>query len=253
MQAIPKFGLLSLLAICLAQPAAAQWQNGNLAIRTNGNTFESGDQVRVELIALEPITESFSAEVVYVFTEVVEEKGEDDKVTQKQVERTRKREGGPQIENFGKFQSLLLDDRFHFGDASPGGWYEVRVNLFQVNSRQPIATLRTCLFHQNANSQEQSNAGCELFLRTLKRVNNEAFWTFDGRFKNNARYSVLLLQGGKVVKHLVAGGYNNGPREFNLSGPELVGAAGQTYDLLVHDHQSGSSTTLAKVTIPEAQ
>lgn len=253
MQVMRKFGFLSLFAICLAQPAAAQWQNGNLALRTNGNTFQSGDQVRIELVALESITESFSAEVVYAYTEMEEEKGEDDKVTQKQVERTRKREVGPQIENFGKFQSLLLDDRFHFGDASPGGWYEVRVNLFQAYSRKYLTTLRTCLFHQNASSQAQSNAGCELFLRTLKRVNNEAFWTFDGHFQTNARYSVLLLQGGKVVQHLAVGGYSNGPREFNLSGPELVRAAGQTYDLLVHDHQSGSSTTLARVTVPEAQ
>jgi hypothetical protein len=248
-----RFWVLGFFLLIWAQPVMAQWQNGNLALRTNGNTFQSGDQVRVELIALEPITESFSAEVVYVYTEMVEDKSEDDKVTMKQVERTRKREGGPQLENFGKYQMLLLDDRFHFGDASPGGWYEVRVNLFQAYTRKPISTLRTCLFHQNSSSQDQSNAGCELFLRTLKRVNNEMFWTFDGRFKTNARYSVLFLQGGKVLKHLVAGAYSNGPREFNMAGPELEGTAGQTYDLLIHDHASGYSTTLAKVTIPEAQ
>jgi hypothetical protein len=245
--------LLGWLLIGLMQPAAAQWQNGSLAVRTNGTTFQSGDEVRVELIALEPITQSFSTQVVYGYTETVDEKDEDGNVTKKQVERTRKREFGPQIENFGKHQTLLLDDRFHFGDASPAGWYEVCVNIFEAYSGRYLTTLRTCVFHQNPGVESQSKAECGLFLRSLKRVNNEMFWTFDGWFGNDGRYSILLLQGGKVIRHMRAGGYRNGSREFNVSAPELEGTGGHTFDILVHDHQSERSSTLVKVAVPEAQ
>jgi hypothetical protein len=253
MKLFQRFWFFGFVAFCLAPAVSAQWQNGNLALRTNGNTFQSGDQLRVELIALEGITESFSAQVVYGFTETVQEKDDDGNATTKQVDRLRKREGGPTIENFGKFQTLLLDDRYHFGDASPGGWYEVRVELFQPYTRKPITTLRTCVFYQNANSEGQSNSACTLYLRGIKRVNHKLFWTFDGRFTQNARFSVLLLRGSKVLKHLTAGAYSSGAREFSISSPELEGTAGQTFDILVHDHLSGLSSTLMNVTIPEVE
>ena len=87
----------------------------------------------------------------------------------------------------------------------------------------------------------------------MKRVNNEMFWSFDGQFKLNARYSVVLLRANRVVKHIDSGAYAGHVREFNLASPELEGLTGQSYDILVHDHQSGRSSTLAKAAIPSAQ
>jgi len=246
-------GLALIGLFCLAMPVQAQWQSGNLAVRTNGNVFQSGDQLRVEVTALEQITESFYTQVVYAYNEQVEEKDEDGNVTYKQVERTRKRDSSPVIENLEKYQSLVLDDRFHFGDASAAGWYEVRVSIFQANTKALMTVLRTCLFYQSAGADEQVKNSCELFLRSIKRVNNEMFWTFDGRFKSDARYSVVLLRGNRVVKHLIGSAYAGGPREFNLASAELEGLTGQSYDILVQDHQSGRSSTLAKAAIPSAQ
>jgi hypothetical protein len=238
---------------CWALPAQAQWQSGNLALRTNGNIFQSGDQLRVEVMALERITESFYTQVTYAYNERVEEKDEDGNVTYKQVERTRKRDASPVIESLDKHQSLVLDDRFHFGDASPAGWYEVRVRVFQAHTDALLAALRTCLFYQSSGAEGLSKGNCELFLRSVKRVNNEMFWTFDGQFKLDARYSVMLMRGNRVLKHLISGGYASQAREFNLASAELEGLAGQSYDILVHDHQSGRSSTLAKAAIPSAQ
>lgn len=245
---------LALIALsCLTIPAQAQWQSGNLALRTNGNIFQSGDQLRVEVTALERITESFYAQVSYAYNETVEEKDEDGNVTRKQVERIRKRDASPVIENLDKHQSFVLDDRFHFGDASPAGWYEVRVRVLQAHTDALLTVLRTCLFYQSSGADELSKKGCDLFLRSVKRVNNEMFWTFDGQFKFDARYSVLLLRGNRVLKHLPSGGYAGNAREFNVASVELEGLAGQSYDILVHDHQSGRSSTLAKAVIPSAQ
>lgn len=246
-------GLALITLSCLTIPAQAQWQSGNLALRTNGNIFQSGDQLRVEVMALERITESFYTQVIYAYNESVEEKDEDGNVTHKQVERTRNRDTSPVLENLDKHQSLLLDDRFHFGDASPAGWYEVRVRVFQAHTDTLLTVLRTCLFYQSSGADGLSKNGCDLFLRSVKRVNNEMFWTFDGQFKLDARYSVLLLRGNRALKHLTSGGYASTAREFNLSSAELEGLAGQSYDILVHDHQSGRSSTLAKAAIPSAQ
>lgn len=246
------FSLLVWLT-AVAQPALAQWQNGNLAIRTNGNQFQSGEQLRVELLALEDITEPFSAQVVYAYTETVTEKDDDGKDVTKSVERTRKRDAGPILNQMEALQSSLLDDRFHFGDGSPTGWYEVRVFIRQAYTSRLLTTLRTCVFYQNSGGEQQSEAYCGLFLRAFKRANNELFWTFSGSFKETGRYSVLLLRGGKVVRQFKGAGYANGPREFNVSANDLAGTSGQTYDILLHDHESGLSSTLAKAAIPEAQ
>src|SRR5262245_58749713 len=122
--------------LLLSTEARAQWQNGNLAIKTNGNVFQSGDQLKVEIIALESINEPFSAQVAYSFFEKVEEKDEQGKVQEKQVERTRRREAGPVFESLGKDQSLVLDDAFHFGDASPVGRYTIQVKILQPYTRR---------------------------------------------------------------------------------------------------------------------
>jgi hypothetical protein len=109
------------------------------------------------------------------------------------------------------------------------------------------------VFYQSASANEPSKSDCELYLRNMKRVNNEMFWSFDGQFKLNARYSVVLLRANRVVKHIDSGAYAGSVREFNLASAELEGLTGQSYDILVHDHQSGRSSTLAKAAIPSSQ
>ncbi|HKX33668.1 MAG TPA: hypothetical protein VJ302_38670 [Blastocatellia bacterium] len=236
------FGIL----LC-SQNARAQWQNGNLAIKTNGNVFQSGDQLKVEILALESITESFSAQVSYSYFETVEEKDENGTIQEKQVEQTRRREAGPVLESMARDQSLVLDDAFHFGDGSPAGRYTVQVRILQAYTRRPLATLRTCVFYQTVS---KTPGECDLHLSSLKRVTHEMFLTFDGHFKEVGRYTVVLFRGGKLIKQLPTGGYLSGSREFNLASDALGGTAGQTFDILVHDHLHGLSSTLARVTIP---
>jgi hypothetical protein len=244
--------ILTFLSILLlSSTAEAQWQNGYVALRTNGNVFQSGDQLKVEIIALEQITDNFYSVVSYSYSETVEEKDEDGKVKHKQVTRTRKREPGPVIQSMGKHQSLVLDTAFHFGDASPTGLYSVKVDIFQAYTRQRLATLRTCLFFAAPSS---GGSECSFYLRGLRRVNGDGFLSFDGNFRDGSgNYSVLLLRGEKVDLHITAGGYTNGDREFNLVSESLSGAAGQTYDILLVDKTRLVSTTLSRVTIPSAQ
>jgi hypothetical protein len=243
--------LTFLSALLLSNTAEAQWQNGYVALRTNGNVFQSGDQLKVEIIALEPITDNFYTVVSYSYSETVEEKDEDGKVKHKQVTRTRKREQGPVIQSMGKHQSLVLDTAFHFGDASPAGLYSIEVGIFQAYTRQRLATLRTCLFFDASSSRGDE---CSFYLRGLRRVNSDGFLTFDGNFQDGSgNYSVLLLRGEKVEQQIVAGAYTNGAREFNLVSDSLRGIAGQTYDILIVDKTRLVSTTLTRVTIPSAQ
>ena len=56
---------LMMIVFCLASVtmAQAQWRNGAITVRTNGNVFEPGDKVKVELLALEKIDEPFFAQV----------------------------------------------------------------------------------------------------------------------------------------------------------------------------------------------
>jgi hypothetical protein len=243
--------LTFLSVLSLSHTAEAQWQNGYIALRTNGNVFQSGDQVKLELIALESITDNFYTVVSYSYSETVEEKDKDGKVEHKRVTRTRKREPGPVLQSMGKHQSLVLDTAFHFGDASPAGLYTVEVGIFQAYTRQQLATLRTCVFFDSSSSRGD---GCSFYLRALRRVNGDGFLTFDGNFRDGSgNYSVLLLRGEKVELHIDAGAYTNGAREFNLVSDSLGRAAGQTYDILVVDKTRLVSTTLARVTIPSAQ
>ncbi|HEX8853751.1 MAG TPA: hypothetical protein VF754_09705, partial [Pyrinomonadaceae bacterium] len=121
--------LLVLLALP-AQEARAQWQGGNLAVKTNGNEFRSGDPLKVEIIALKDITESFYTRVSYSFYERVKVKDEDGNETEKDELRTRGREAGPVVERLRQFQSIALDDTFNFGEGSVAGRYTVEVGVF---------------------------------------------------------------------------------------------------------------------------
>jgi hypothetical protein len=238
-----------LFAPGFAPEASAQWLNGNVAVRTNGNNFQSGDQLKVELLPFELINERFSTQVTYRYNETVEEKDEEGKVTKKQVEKKIERKASPILEGVKPFQMVSLDDTFYFGDASPTGRYIVEVRVFQAYTNRLLATLRSCLLFQPSPEEQ----GCDTFLRALKTVHHEMFFTFDGRFSTNAYYSMAFLNKNNVASYIEAGAYTNGDDTLNLSSDKLKGLAGQTLDILILDKYNGVSSTLSRAPIASAR
>jgi hypothetical protein len=241
---------MSLFALALLAPgfsleAKAQWLDGKVAVKTNGNNFQSGDRLKVELLPLELINERFYTQVSYRFNETVEEKDEDGKVTKKQVEKKIERKASPILESLKAFQLIALDDSFYFGDASRTGRYTVEVRVFQAYTNTLLATLRSCVTFQSSSEEQE----CDTFLRALKTVHHAMFFTFDGRFNPRAYYSVTFLNKNEVVSHIDAGAYTDGARTLGLSSDKLEGLAGQTLDILILDKSAGVSSTLARAPI----
>ncbi len=239
------FCTLTLFAIAFPMEAKAQWLDGKMAVKTNGNIFQSGDQLKVELLPLELINERFYTQVTYRYDETVEEKDEDGKVKEKQVEKKITRQISPVLDSLKALQMITLDDSFHFGDASPTGRYNVEVRVFQAYTNRVLITLRTCLLFQSAPEGQE----CDTFLRALKTVHHEMFITFDGRFNQKTYYTVTFLNRNKVISHIEAGAYTDGARTLHLSSDKLNGLAGQQLDILVLDRLNGVSSTLSRVTI----
>src|SRR5215510_4140919 len=238
-----------LFVIAFPREARAQWLDGKVAVRTNGNNFQSGDQLKVELLPLDLINERFYTQVTYRFNETIEEKDEDGKVTEKQVEKKIDRQASPILESLKAFQMITLDDSFYFGDASPTGRYGVEVRVFQAYTNRLLATLRSCVIFQSSSEELE----CDTFLRALKTVHHEMFFSFDGKFNLKAYYSVVFLNRNKVVSYIEAGAYTDGARALHLSSDKLEGLAGQTLDILILDKYSGVSSTLSRVTIASAR
>src|SRR5262245_37100221 len=234
-----------IFAIASGGEAKAQWLDGKLAVRTNGNNFQSGDQLKVELLPLELINERFYTQVTYRFNETVEEKDKDGKVEEKQVEKKISRQESPILESLKAFQMITLDDSFYFGDASPTGRYIVEVRVFQAYTNRVLQTLRTCVLYQSSSEAQE----CDTFLRALKTVHHEMFITFDGKFNPRTYYTVTFLNRNRVVSHIEAGAYTDGAKVLHLSSDKLNGLAGQTLDILVLDRLDGVSSTLSRVTI----
>jgi hypothetical protein len=234
-----------LFAIGFSQETKAQWLDGKVALRTNGNNFQSGDRLKVELLPLELINERFYTQVSYRFNETIEEKDEDGKVKKKQVEKKIERQAGPILESLKAFQMISLDDSFHFGDASPTGRYVVDVRAFQAYTNRLLGTLRSCVVFQPSSEAEE----CDTFLRALKNVHHSMFFTFDGRFNSRAYYSVTFISKNEVVRYIEAGAYTDGVGNLNLSSDKLDGLSGQTLDILILDKYNGVSSTLSRVTI----
>jgi hypothetical protein len=101
-----------LFATGFSPEAKAQWLDGKIAVRTNGNNFQSGDRLKVELLPLELINERFYTQVSYRFNETIEEKDKDGKVTKKQAEKKIERPASPILESLKAFQMIALDDTF---------------------------------------------------------------------------------------------------------------------------------------------
>ena len=235
------------LLLNLSQRVNAQWQNGSLAIETNGNNFQSGDQLKVKVRALADIDEPFLTQLSYTFVEPVRKINNDGNEVASQEERTLIRNPGPIVQGVERFDALLLDDTLHFGEGSAVGRYIIEVKVFQGYTKERVATLHSCVYYRNST---QSNVECSTYLRSIKRVNSEQWLTFEGNFSERSRYSVTFLSNGKVIKHLEAGIYTTVKHELNISSDELTGISSHTYDILVHDHDQNCSSTLARATIP---
>jgi hypothetical protein len=229
--------------------AKAQWFDGKVAVRTNGNNFQSGDRLKVELLPLELINERFYTQVSYRFNETIEEKDKDGKVTKKQVEKKIERQASPILESLKAFQLIALDDTFYFGDASRTGRYIVEVRVIQAYTNTLLATLRSCVIFQSLSEEQE----CDTFLRALKTVHHSMFFSFDGRFNPRAYYSVTFLNRNEVVAHIDAGAYTDGAGTLGLSSDKLEKLAGQTLDILILDKSNGVSSTLSRAPIASSR
>lgn len=247
----------SLLAIALllvlAPAVHAQWQDGNLAIKTNGSIFKSGEPLKVEVIALEAIPESFALQVSYSYTvkvrklEVKEDADGKKTETEREVDEmvTRKRERGSVILQMEQYQTQLLDDTWHFGEGAPRGCLTVQVDVFRAYSKERISTLSSSVCYE-----ESPRPTALPFLRGFKRVYSDTWISFDGAFSPESRYSALLISDGKVVQHLRTGLHTNDGKELQISSFEFNTSTGKNYEVLVTDHSKSTSSTLSKVTIP---
>jgi hypothetical protein len=61
------------------------------------------------------------------------------------------------------------------------------------------------------------------------------------------------VRDGRVIARLDTGVNLAAPHELDLASPLLVGLAGQTFDLVVHDYRSNQSATLARLVVPPRQ
>ena len=240
--------LASLIFLLTSISVQAQWQDGNLAVKTNGTVFKSGEQLKVEIIALEAIPESFYTQVSYSYQVKVKKiiETEKDGMTTKEereIEETvvKKRKENPLLLKMDQHQIQLLDSTYHFGDTAPEGCITVNVEVFRAYTKESMARLSACVCYEDS-----VKPSCSTFMRGLKRINNDTWVTFDGVFSIDARYSVLIMQDSEVVQHLRAG-VNGSGKELNMTAFEFNTLAGKTYDVLVHDHYKSNSSTLVKV------
>ena len=141
-----------------------------MAVRTNGNNFQSGDRLKVELLPLELINERFYTQVSYRFNETIEEKDEDGKVKKKKVEKKIERQAGPILESLKAFQMISLDDSFHFGDASPTG----RTSWMFASSRLIQTGCWYAAFLRRLSTLVRGR-GVRHILRALKNVHHSMF------------------------------------------------------------------------------
>src|SRR5262245_13973133 len=107
--------LAGAVIVLVPSAAQAQWQNGDMALRTNGNLFESGERLKVELLALAPIPEQFSPEIRYVFVEQVKVVGEGGISRDEEREKTVTRPLGVAVERMELYQRVVLDDTLRMG------------------------------------------------------------------------------------------------------------------------------------------
>jgi len=236
--------MLLFLTSLFVSAAQAQLHDGALAIKTNGNLFRSGGAVRVELIALERVYEPFSVEVSYHWRETVKERDEEGKVTQKEEERVLRRERSPAIESMSESQLLVLDDEFHFGEASFPGRYSVEVAIFRSDTKEPVTKLRTCVYFK----EYGGDGGCATELRSLKRVASEQSLVLAGTFSGRARYTAVLLDGNRIITKITNAVFASAANELTINSDAIKSVVNRKFDLLIHDRDSNHSSTISGVT-----
>jgi hypothetical protein len=231
-------------AIGLVAPTAARAQN-DLAVRTSGSVLRPGDQLRVELLALEEIPGPLVAQLTYRYSAPVTVRDEDGKETTRVETRTRQVPAAPQIMNLDRFRSIVLDDTFHLGEGSAGE-YTIEVAILTSGGRSTLGTIRSCVFYQKA-----EEAGCRVFVRGLKRAERADWLVLDGVFASEGRYTATILRANQVLAH--AQTVFVGPNELHIVAPEIARFAGDTVDIVVHNHTLNLSSTLARVVVPSGQ
>jgi len=241
-------GVIGVLAFSV--PAWAQWQNNNLAVRTTGSLLRSGDALRVELVAFETVNGPFSTQVTYRFRQPVAVKDEDGHVTTSMEQRVVTRPPGPTIDVLGESQSVVLDDTFHLGQESTPGRYLVEVTILAPGRASALSTIRSCVVYQN---EAPAVEACGFTVTGIKRVNAEGWLTLDGTFPDGANYRAALVRDGRMIARFDTGVYATAPHELDLTSTALVGLAGQTFDLIVHDYRSNQTATLARLMVPPRQ
>jgi len=94
---------------------------------------------------------------------------------------------------------------------------------------------------------------CGFTVTGIKRVNAEGWLTLDGTFPDGANYRAALVRDGRMIARFDTGVYATAPHELDLTSTALVGLAGQTFDLIVHDYRSNQTATLARLMVPPRQ
>jgi hypothetical protein len=94
---------------------------------------------------------------------------------------------------------------------------------------------------------------CGFALTGVKRVNTDGWLTLDGTFPEGGAYRAALVRDGRVMARFDTGVYATAPHELDLTSTALVGLAGQTFDLIVHDYRSNQTATLARLMVPPRQ
>jgi hypothetical protein len=242
--------LLTSAAVPFFSTAAfAQWQNGDLALRTNGNLFRSGETLRVELVALGPLFGPFSVQVRYGLIEQVQVVDKDGNRSVQTRDRAVTRPPGPPIERLDPYQRLLLDDTLHFGEDSPEGCFRVDALVFLGGDPRPTTTLRSCVCVAESRDLPGS---CTPYLRALREARSDDTLIFDGRFASEGLYSLVLISDRGVELHIPPGVTAATPDEMQVFSAALRGAKARAVDILIHDHRSERSTTLSRASLPIA-
>jgi hypothetical protein len=239
--------------VALAPGAAfAQAPPFAIALRTSGSTMRSGDCVRIDAVALEPLPASLAFRLTYRYREPVTVKDADGraKTTTRAVEVTRP--SSPTIESLDRLQSMRLDDRFCFGAGSLPGAYLIDAVLSYGAGGTVAGVLRTCVVFDDGMAPV-SSASCGLWLRGVQRVDASDTLAIDGDVLTDGAYRAVVFRADLPEGTEDTGAYASGAHELIVSSPGLARSAGHPVDVVVFDYASGRSSTLARVSLPRIE
>jgi hypothetical protein len=236
-------------ALLLAPNAAlAQWENGDLALRTNGDLFQKGDRLKVELLALGPILGPFAAEVRYLFDEDATELDDEGRRRKRRRPTAVSRPLGAPVDRMDPYQRLVVDDTFTLPEGPPGECLRIEVRVFPSNeARRPLTTLASCVCRDRSNEVPPE---CAPYVRGLKEGLGEDALVFDGVFSTGGDYSVVLILDDNVEAHVPRGTANVSAGNLQVFSGLLTAGAGRALDVLVHDHRSERSSTVKRLPLP---